>query len=191
MFEKKCVCGQPRWLDTLSVVPNPSRMGLSLSVRKSSMARRPAKTHVRMTYRAKARGPSLGTRRVGDSAHSLCASSASRKPDLDHTTVMIRHIACKYKEPDVRRILDEQGMAGTYSSVHVPESFSNRSNRGYVFVTFDSVAHVEMCKERLSGRTFGCSSTQKLCQVSMAHIQGRTSPIMEGRKTRGLRQSDC
>ena len=82
-----------------------------------------------------------------DSADSLRASSASRKSDLDHTTVMIRHIACRYMEQDVRRILDEEGMAGTYSSVHVPESFSKRSNRGYVFVTVDdflSIVHLSM-----------------------------------------------
>jgi len=115
------------------------------------------------------------------------SSRDGRKFDLDNT-VMIRHIACRYTEQDVRQILDEEGLAGTYHSVHVPESFSKGANRGYAFVTFFSPNHVEMCKERLSGRKFGCSSTEKLCQVSMAHTHGSKLPGPAKRQARGLRR---
>lgn len=123
-------------------------------------------------------------RKDGSSEFSLSdLSRASSRLGSDKTTVMVRNIACRFTEQDVRQILDEEGLAGTYDSVHVPESFSKGANRGYAFVSFFSPLHVLMCTERLSGRKFGCSSTVKLCQVSMAHTQG-TLPS-HARKTRG------
>ena len=87
-------------------------------------------------------------------------------PDSTPTTVMIRHIACRYTERDVMMILDAEGLAGTYDFIHIPSvSHSKRSNRGYAFVNFESPDFAEKCKVIFSGQKFGSSDTRKLCEV--------------------------
>lgn len=94
-------------------------------------------------------------------------------PDSTPTTVMIRHIACRYTERDVMMILDAEGLAGTYDFIHMPSaSHSKRGNRGYAFVNFESPDFAEKCKMIFSGQKFGGSDTHKLCEVTVAHVQG-------------------
>lgn len=114
-----------------------------------------------------------------DSSNTHSTSSRESWTPLDkdgpkRTSVMIRHIACRYTESDVRRILDEAGFAGTYDSIHVPIKHQNPSNLGYAFVNFISHDYVAACTRRFSGRKFGDSATKKLCEVALADVQGTT-----------------
>jgi hypothetical protein len=114
-----------------------------------------------------------------DSSHGLSATKPRTECQEEplapsNTSVMIRHIACRYTEIDVRRILDEAGFAGAYDSVHVPVNYQKPSNRGYAFVNFNSDVYVALCKQRLSGRKFGDAATKKLCEVALADVQGPT-----------------
>merc|ERR1719205_230144 len=86
---------------------------------------------------------------------------------------MIRNIACRYSQKDVMIILDQVGLCGTYDFIFVPMCPSKRSNRGYAFVNFRCPEYVDMCRRLVSGQTFGTSETEKRCEVTLAHIQGR------------------
>jgi hypothetical protein len=91
----------------------------------------------------------------------------------DATTVMIRNIACRYNHKDVKRVLDDAGMKGSYNFVHLPLNQSRRANLGYVFVDFKSPQHVDECRSTFDGCVFGTSYTTKTCQVSLANTQGK------------------
>jgi hypothetical protein len=89
------------------------------------------------------------------------------------TTVMIRHIACRYTKDDVTAFLDKTCLQGKYDFVHLPLNIVKRANRGYVFVNFLSAEYAEECQDLLDGRVFGNSGyTEKICEVVPAHMQG-------------------
>lgn len=91
----------------------------------------------------------------------------------DHTTVMIRHIACRLNRNTLQEALDQVGLAGTYDFVYLPLNCARRANLGYCFVNFISPEGVEECKRLLTGQTLGSGLSQKRCEVSLAHVQGR------------------
>merc|ERR1711933_626946 len=49
-------------------------------------------------------------------------------PEQSDTTVMIRHIACRYTPEKVRGILDEAGLKGKYTFLHLPMNPRKRAN---------------------------------------------------------------
>ena len=98
------------------------------------------------------------------------------------TKLMLQNIACRYTKADVMDILDALGFNGTYDSVYVPERpYGKRSKKGkysslgYAFVNFLDAKSASECKRQVSGKTFGWSTTAKLCVVSMAKDQGANS----------------
>lgn len=88
------------------------------------------------------------------------------------TTVMLRNIACRFMEDEVRSTLDELGLEGKYDEIYVPKGMNGKSNMGYVFVNFLEAAYVDECRELCDGKVFGRSGTTKLCKVVPAHRQG-------------------
>jgi hypothetical protein len=96
---------------------------------------------------------------------------SSTVPEVNATTVMIRHIACCYLPHHVTGFLDEAGMGGKYDLVYLPLNVSKKANLGYAFVNFLSPSDVDVCKEKFDGRVFGTSLTEKKCQVVLARMQ--------------------
>mmetsp|Transcript_62621 Transcript_62621/g.97457 ORF Transcript_62621/g.97457 Transcript_62621/m.97457 type:complete len:193 (+) Transcript_62621:73-651(+) len=94
------------------------------------------------------------------------------KAERSPTTVMIRHIACRYTQAEVVAVLDGAGFSEKYDIVHVPSNPSRKANLGYVFVNFVSPQYVEECRIKFDGQVFGPSCTTKKCEVSLAHMQG-------------------
>jgi len=90
-------------------------------------------------------------------------------------TVMIRNIACRYSQEDVRLVLDSIGLGDKYDFIYVPMNAKRRANLGYFFVNFIQAEFVEECMRRLAGRVFGDCLSEKLCEVSQAHLQGNTT----------------
>jgi len=91
------------------------------------------------------------------------------------TTVMIRHIACRYMQEDAVAFLDVVGLQWKYDFVYVPLNSSKNANLGYMFVNFLKPEHVNECKQLLHGQSFGESRTLKKCEVTLAHVQGYAS----------------
>lgn len=88
--------------------------------------------------------------------------------------LMIRHIACSYSQQQVKLALDELGLTGKYNFVHVPMNSKRTANLGYCFVNFYAPEHAEDCRAKIEGRVFGPSCTKKKCEVSLAHVQGKS-----------------
>lgn len=113
------------------------------------------------------------------------ADMQSEPTEPEQTTVVIRNIACRYMEADVKDILEHSGFGGKYESVYVPCSTSRArpTNLGYAFVKFSSVDMIEECRRVFEGKRFGPSCTAKRCEVTLAHGQrgGGHTQASEGR----------
>mmetsp|Transcript_123849 Transcript_123849/g.194262 ORF Transcript_123849/g.194262 Transcript_123849/m.194262 type:complete len:156 (+) Transcript_123849:65-532(+) len=140
------VFGDPSLVEVLKVFPPPD---------PPKSEREVANLHVRTSF-------SVARKRlVGD-----------EEGNVNPTTVMIRHIACRYSQDQVMDILDDAGLRDKYDFVHLPSNPARQANLGYVFVNFTSPAYVDECKARFDGLVFGSSCTRKKCSVVLAHKQG-------------------
>lgn len=100
------------------------------------------------------------------------------------TTVMIRHIACRYTQEQAMQCLNDAGLEGKYDMVYLPLNPSRRANLGYLFVNFVDVEGVDDCKRIFTGKAFGASASTKRCEVSLAHIQGKSMLAAHSKKTK-------
>jgi len=91
------------------------------------------------------------------------------------TTVMIRHIACRYSQDEAATFLDDVGLKGKYNFIYLPLNPTKRANLGYMFVNFVNPEYVNECKQLLTGQAFGATNTSKRCEVTLAHVQGYTN----------------
>jgi hypothetical protein len=99
-------------------------------------------------------------------AHGEAAGQEA--PEL---TVMLRNIACSYTQTELASLLDEAGLAGTFSGMRLPRNPVRNANLGYVFVRLTSRCHVQLYVEKLAGKTLGPRQTSKKLEVSLAHVQ--------------------
>merc|ERR1719506_1681072 len=92
------------------------------------------------------------------------------------TTIMLRNIPNRYTREMLVARLDD-GYKGQYDFVYLPIDFNSKCNVGYAFVNFRAPAVAQRffaefngakCKNVLPG-----FSSQKICEVSYARVQGR------------------
>jgi len=88
------------------------------------------------------------------------------------TTVMVRHIACRYTQEEAAIFLDEIGLKEKYDFIYLPLNPTKRANLGYMFINFLKPEYVTECKQLLTGQPFGATNTTKRCEVTLAHVQG-------------------
>jgi len=103
-------------------------------------------------------------------------------------TVMLKNIACRLTQEDVKEVLDDVGLGGKFDMVFMPRSIAGRSNLGYVFVNFTAAEYVDECRALLEGKPFGKTDTTKLCEISLARVQGieGMGKLMKRKKNRPL-----
>jgi hypothetical protein len=103
------------------------------------------------------------------------------------TTLMIRHIPCRFTQEEVMRHLDSLGYASKYDFFYLPQDIRSRSNLGYAFVNFVDAATAKSCQETISGHAFGGCRSRKVCIVVPAHIQGLDNLLTHFRSTAVMR----
>lgn len=106
-----------------------------------------------------------------------------------HTTAMIRNLPCRLTQNDICSVLDESGLRGTYDVVFAPRrgprGKSRDCNMGYAFVNFVDAEFLAECGRLFNNRKFGnCQSCTKVCEVTLAHIQGREALVDCQRKAK-------
>jgi hypothetical protein len=105
-------------------------------------------------------------------------------------TVMLRNIACSYTQAELANLLNEAGLAGTFSGMRLPRNPVRNANLGYVFVRLTSRCHVQLYMEKLAGKTLGPRQTSKKLEVSLAHVQDGLE-CKRNRRRRALAVANC
>jgi hypothetical protein len=113
------------------------------------------------------------------------APQAPKTPQV--TTLMVRHIPCRFTQEEVMRHLDSLGYAQKYDFFYLPQDIRSRSNLGYAFVNFVDAATAKSCQDAISGHAFGGCRSRKVCVVVPAHIQGLNSLMTHFRSTAVMR----
>jgi hypothetical protein len=117
---------------------------------------------------------------------AACNSSADTQ-EAQVTTLMIRHIPCRFTQEEVMGHLDSLGYAQKYDFFYLPQDIRSRSNLGYAFVNFINEATAKSCQDAISGQAFGGCRSRKVCVVVPAHIQGLSSLMCHFRSTAVMR----
>jgi hypothetical protein len=89
--------------------------------------------------------------------------------DGKEKTLMIRGIPCSLTQEEMMKMLDDAGFAGQYNFFYMPRF---QVNLGYAFVNFLEASSAMMFKRAFDGRRLNPKSSEKVCTVSPAHIQG-------------------
>lgn len=82
---------------------------------------------------------------------------------------MIRGIPCSLTQEDMLNILDNAGFQGLYNFFYMPRF---QANLGYAFVNFLDGSSANAFKNLFDGKQLNPISSEKVCTVSLAHIQG-------------------
>lgn len=120
-------------------------------------------------------------------AMAPCPSYADAPETTVVTTLMIRHIPCRFTQEEVMSHLDALGYAQKYDFFYLPQDIRSRSNLGYAFVNFIDAATAKSCQDAISGNTFGGCRSRKVCIVVPAHIQGLENLMSHFRSTAVMR----
>lgn len=108
---------------------------------------------------------------LGAEACAVAPGQGTYSSDAQMTTMMIRHLPCKLLHNDITEALHEAGFDGTYEFVHVPCRKHKKNNLGYAFVHFKDTVAAERFASIFSGYQFAGTRSNKICEVSVAHIQ--------------------
>mmetsp|Transcript_1296 Transcript_1296/g.2838 ORF Transcript_1296/g.2838 Transcript_1296/m.2838 type:complete len:154 (+) Transcript_1296:48-509(+) len=103
---------------------------------------------------------------TGSTAVSECGSAEAAT-----TTVMLRNIANKARESDIRTFLDKRGFEGVYDEVVLPCDLRTRRNRGFCFVNFLTHGDFLRAMTELVGHQIEGTSSKKLTEVTVAAEQ--------------------
>eukprot|EP00437_Effrenium_voratum_P011483 CAMPEP_0181455848 /NCGR_PEP_ID=MMETSP1110-20121109/30965_1 /TAXON_ID=174948 /ORGANISM="Symbiodinium sp., Strain CCMP421" /LENGTH=295 /DNA_ID=CAMNT_0023580237 /DNA_START=15 /DNA_END=903 /DNA_ORIENTATION=+ len=96
----------------------------------------------------------------------------SFQADRPKTTVMLRNIPNRYSQASLLQEIDAAGYEGTYDFFYLPMDTQNRTNVGYAFINFLTPQDLERFMTGFAAYAFQQHCSQKLAQVSLAHIQG-------------------
>lgn len=94
------------------------------------------------------------------------------------TTVMLRHIPCKYTQGNLLREIDQMGFEGTYDFFYLPMDSLNKTSVGYAFLNFLDAVDAERFTNTFTGHRFIRHQNDKIAEVSPAKIQGLRNNVI-------------
>jgi len=101
-------------------------------------------------------------------------------PNPGYTTVMLRHIPNRYTRDMLVQRLNKT-FTGQFDFVYLPIDFNSKRNVGYAFINFRTPAACQRFVQEFNGvKTRLCLpgfSSQKVCEVSYARVQGRDANV--------------
>ncbi len=105
------------------------------------------------------------------------------------TTVMVRNIPNKYSQ---KMLLDEVNVlvSGTYDFFYLPIDFNNNCNMGYAFINFLTPRDVANFIRNFDGKKWKKFISEKVCAVTFARIQGKSSLISRFQNSSLLSRDD-
>jgi len=97
------------------------------------------------------------------------------------TTVMLRNIPNRYTRDRLVERLAEKKFGGSYDFIYLPIDFNSKCNVGYAFINFRTPADCQRFFEEFHNvktqKVLPGFSSQKVCQVSYARVQGRDANL--------------
>jgi hypothetical protein len=92
-------------------------------------------------------------------------------PEDQWTTVMIRHIPCRYSQDELFQEVADMGLA--FNFLYLPPARRSPGNLGYAFVNFVHAVHAQYFVEAFKGHAFVCQpKSKKRAVVMFAKLQG-------------------
>eukprot|EP00451_Oxyrrhis_marina_P030068 CAMPEP_0204384534 /NCGR_PEP_ID=MMETSP0469-20131031/56953_1 /ASSEMBLY_ACC=CAM_ASM_000384 /TAXON_ID=2969 /ORGANISM="Oxyrrhis marina" /LENGTH=151 /DNA_ID=CAMNT_0051377185 /DNA_START=1 /DNA_END=456 /DNA_ORIENTATION=+ len=107
-------------------------------------------------------------KQYSDATDSIAASACE---GAEATTIMLRNIANKAQESDIRTFLDQRGFEKMYDVVVLPSDVKTKRNRGYCFINFSSHEQLQRAMTDLVGQQIEGTSSKKLTEVRIAAEQ--------------------
>mmetsp|Transcript_130065 Transcript_130065/g.277812 ORF Transcript_130065/g.277812 Transcript_130065/m.277812 type:complete len:321 (-) Transcript_130065:30-992(-) len=89
-----------------------------------------------------------------------------------HTTVMIRHVACKYTQRKLMREINGAGFMGRFDFFYLPMDPRSHANRGFAFANFLSPDIAEEFYHLFHGQQLRHFNSDKVIAVTPADLQG-------------------
>mmetsp|Transcript_7439 Transcript_7439/g.20913 ORF Transcript_7439/g.20913 Transcript_7439/m.20913 type:complete len:570 (+) Transcript_7439:67-1776(+) len=88
------------------------------------------------------------------------------------TTIMLRHIPCRYTQGTLLRELDQLGFEGRYDFFYLPMDVRNKTSVGYAFVNFEDPGTAAEFSGMMQDYRFQRHPNDKVAEASPAHLQG-------------------
>eukprot|EP00403_Amphidinium_massartii_P026110 CAMPEP_0178405276 /NCGR_PEP_ID=MMETSP0689_2-20121128/18316_1 /TAXON_ID=160604 /ORGANISM="Amphidinium massartii, Strain CS-259" /LENGTH=435 /DNA_ID=CAMNT_0020026287 /DNA_START=120 /DNA_END=1424 /DNA_ORIENTATION=- len=148
-----------------------------LAVQRAAADAQMAYLHgVSMAYASAAAAAAAAAYSAGAAGQSPGASLGMQPSGPTHTTVMLRNIPNRYTRDMLVNRLNEK-FDNQYDFVYLPIDFNSKCNVGYAFINFRSPHACQLFTAEFHNvKTRHCLpgfSSQKVCEVSPARVQGR------------------
>lgn len=88
------------------------------------------------------------------------------------TTVMIRHIPCKYSQRKLMKEINDAGFLGHYDFFYLPMDPRSRANRGFAFINLDLPETAKKLCQAINGKRLRHFNSEKVLAVAPADLQG-------------------
>lgn len=109
-------------------------------------------------------------RQVDLSSAVSCDSSGTGTQNV--TTMMLKHIPCRYTQGTLLREIDVSGFEGSYDFFYLPMDVRNKTSVGYCFINFLAPEDATRFAEVFGAHEFQRHRSDKIGEVSPAKIQG-------------------
>ena len=152
--------------------PRPAHHGVNTSVHSSNTKRG-----------SRNNGPNNNQTDFALNMQAILSGSETR------TTLMIRNIPNKYTQVSVLEEINVKHR-GLYDFFYLPIDFKNRCNVGYAFINFIDATDVAAFFQEFSGSRWKNFNSEKICAVTFARIQGKSSMITRFQNSSLLEKDD-
>ena len=90
------------------------------------------------------------------------------------TTLMIKNIPNKYTQAMLLESINRNNIF-TFDFMYLPIDFKNKCNVGYAFINFIDFKYIPSFYKEFDGKKWEKFNSEKICALSYARIQGRSS----------------
>jgi hypothetical protein len=88
------------------------------------------------------------------------------------TTLMIRHIPCKYSQRKLMKEINDAGYLGHYDFFYLPMDPRSRANRGFAFINLNTPENAKELYRAFDGKKLRFFNSEKVLAVVPADLQG-------------------
>mmetsp|Transcript_16133 Transcript_16133/g.46668 ORF Transcript_16133/g.46668 Transcript_16133/m.46668 type:complete len:253 (+) Transcript_16133:78-836(+) len=118
----------------------------------------------------------------GSDEESCSGLDVSRCQGDGPCTAMIKNLFCRSSQESISKTLDGLGFKGKFDAIYVPGNPARKTNLGYAFVNFCTLADLKLFHRMCHGLPFDGAPATKPCDVIVSAVQGIRGPRCKQRK---------